>query len=1067
MTAHCPGSTRRHPVGVMAGLVLALVAAVAVLVAPTPAHAAAEVQVDDVSFESDSFADGSTQALHVHWSVPGAATAPVTLVLGLPPELRGFVDTFTMVGPDGEAAGTCSVSADEVRCEVNEAFIRANPYGVSGEFWFNVQSQLKNKETETHTFEFGEISQTVEVEANRNWCTDNCEYTGQGHSKWGSYDNATDTITWTVQLPAPPDGIEAGKLITVTDELDPTQYEVVVGNGYPRVREGGALSYNEWDRETVDYMTKPAGEVTWSPDNLTATFTSAPGWAGDPDLGDDQVGTTGSFYLVQWRVRVLDEGKAGRYTNTASYTIEGETGGQTSGSARRYSGGATVVGRNFGRFQVTKELTGDTVLNPTFTVNYQAYDGGELIDSGTFELKSGQSYISEEFFKGTRIVLSEVQPSGPQNVDWETPVFVGPDGQPLTELTFSAENGNLGAISEIRLVNEATLRTGTITARKVVENPDGVPLDIPSYRIGYSRESAVEKGIQDLVGGQFILDADGTPTTVTVPSDVGYSFFEWFVAAPAGSTFADPVYMIDGQIIDEEQLVNLPLDGSIDLTITNRITQNVGGFQITKAVTGDGEPLVDKDASFTVSYSYDSVNGYPAGSGTVTVVAGQISEIVGDIPEGATVTLDEVRPDNPVGGTWGEPVFDVASFRVVKDQVFQISLDNPITWNDGDFTIVKVVDGDGADLVADDATFGVDYSYVLPEELGADPGTGSGTLVVANDGTVADGPDLPYGTEVTLTEQAPPDIAGGTWTGSSFDPATFTIGDETTLAVTLTNTIERDLGSFSITKSVTGSGDHLVDDGTTFTVTYSYPAGPGYEAGSGQVEVPYGGDPAVVGGLPAGAVVTLDEMDPDNPIGGTWLPEQFADGNIVTIAKDQDVAVGLENAIDLDTGAFSVVKELDGSGASLVPDDATFIVEYAYPAANGYEAGSGELEVTADGTAVSSQPLPYGAEVSLGEATPGPVSGATWNEPTFSESTITVGDGTIVEVTLTNTIAANADVDGDDDRTIVAPPGAVDNRGELPRTGAPEGTKVVLVAGLLLLALGAAFVLGARPKRAR
>ncbi|MFK0402733.1 DUF5979 domain-containing protein [Microbacterium sp. NPDC090225] len=323
------------------------------------------------------------------------------------------------------------------------------------------------------------------VDPNRAWCTDNCAFTGESLAKWGSYDNATDTIIWTVRVPAGEQGIEAGKLITVTDVLDTIQFEVVNGNGFPKVLEGGSLSYNEWDREVVNYNTKPADEVTWSADSLTATFTSVAGAGQDAELGEGSRGTDGSFYLVQWRVNVLDQGKARTYTNSANYTIDGEESGSTNGSATRYSGGANVVGQNFGRFQVTKDLQGNTVLNPTFTINYQAYDGDTLIDEGTFDIRSGQSYTSNEYFRGTRIVLSEIQSTGPDNVAWSEPVFLDADGNPVSELTFSAENGNLGHIAQIQLVNRADLRTGQIVASKVVDNPDGVPLDIKSYRINF------------------------------------------------------------------------------------------------------------------------------------------------------------------------------------------------------------------------------------------------------------------------------------------------------------------------------------------------------------------------------------------------------------------------------------------------------------------------------------------------------------------------------------------------------------------------------------------------------
>src|SRR5699024_12536472 len=56
------------------------------------------------------------------------------------------------------------------------------------------------------------------------------------------------------------------------------------------------------------------------------------------------------------------------------------------------------------------------------------------------------------------------------------------------------------------------------------------------------------------------------------------------------------------------------------------------------------------------------------------------------------------------------------------------------------------------------------------------------------------------------------------------------------------------------------------------------------------------------------------------------------------------VDVLLTNEHDLNSGHFSVVKALEGSGAGLVPERTEFTVEYSYPAGNGFEAGKGELD---------------------------------------------------------------------------------------------------------------------------
>lgn len=119
-------------------IVLAFIAAIAVVLVPTyatPTSARADgsaVTIDDVSFRNDSFPDGSRQTLDVKWTIPSTATNPVILTLDLPEGLQGYSDKFDMIGPDGEVAGTCTVSAAQVVCTVDPAFIDENPEDVSG-----------------------------------------------------------------------------------------------------------------------------------------------------------------------------------------------------------------------------------------------------------------------------------------------------------------------------------------------------------------------------------------------------------------------------------------------------------------------------------------------------------------------------------------------------------------------------------------------------------------------------------------------------------------------------------------------------------------------------------------------------------------------------------------------------------------------------------------------------------------------------------------------------------------------------------------------------------------------
>lgn len=1036
-------------------LLAVLLLAVTTLFAFAPASPASaadgsQVQIDNIAIQYDGdegvIEDWSYQRIDVDWSIPGEAETPVTLTIDLPDGFYGNPETFPVNGPDGPA-GECVVTRTQVTCIIDDAFIEANPHEVSGDFFFEARTENDNREDTNQTIDIGGFENEVVVTPSRNWCTEDCEFGEFWDGKWGSYDTATDEIIFTVQVKGGNTGIAAGNTVTVTDLLDEDSYELVSDGEYPRVREAGLLQYDRWGNEVVGgWQTYPTSDVTWSNGDLTATFESREGRGADwnnhdeiaPPTQGSQRGTDGSFYQVQWKVKALTGGDLQDngdrvFRNAAEWDINGEESGDVNGSATRYNRGGNVVGTNYGKFQVTKELTGDTTLNPAFTVNYTVTEPGQDPAEKSFTVHSGETFTSQEFFRGSVVELTEVKPTDPANVTWADPVFLDADGNPADTLTFTADgNGKLGAVTEIRLVNEATLQKGDFSAQKSVVNEDGVPLaDDLTFALDYSYPADAEKGFA-AGSGTLILPINGDAVTSgELPVGAVVTLVEPNLPNVPGASWGDPVIEPSTLTIGESA-------DPVTVAVTNTITQDVGGFAVTKAITGNGEELVPEDAVFTVTYEYDAINGFPAGSGQIEFTAGETATVEG-LPAGATVTLTELAVEDPTGGTWGDPEFSENSFTIVKDTVVSIDLDNPISWNNGDFSILKALTGDGADLVGEDALFTVDYSYTLPEGLGADPATGTGTLTVANNGEAVVSDPLPYGTEVTLSEATPTPVAGGTWLGYEFDNPTFTIGDKTTFEVVLTNEIERDLGGFAVTKAVEGTGADLIGSDVEFTVNYSYPAGDWYEAGEGSLTVTKGGT-ASVDGLPAGAVVTLEEVLPADPENGTWVSASFPNGNVVEIGKNEVAEVALVNEVALGEGGFSIQKLIDGSGKNLVANGAVFVVHYEYKAGVGFEAGEGTLEVAADGTPVTVDGLPAGAEVQLTEQTPAGVDGATWTGHEFSADTVTIGKSEVVEVALTNTIEKD---------TVLASTGS-------------SGLGVMIGAAIVLLLAGATAVFIAR-----
>ncbi|MDQ1131224.1 DUF5979 domain-containing protein [Microbacterium sp. SORGH_AS_0888] len=137
------------------------------------------------------------------------------------------------------------------------------------------------------------------------------------------------------------------------------------------------------------------------------------------------------------------------------------------------------------------------------------------------------------------------------------------------------------------------------------------------------------------------------------------------------------------------------------------------------------------------------------------------------------------------------------------------------------------------------------------------------------------------------------------------------------------------------------------------------------------------------------------------------------DNTTHTSTSTADVATYRSAPLEID-------KRLTGTAASAVDPSTSFTVDYSYPAgayvpapsaASGapstYPAGSGTLSVHPGGSAISSSRIPEGAVVTLSEATPATVTGATWDAPSFSQNPVTIGSDAPTTVTLTNQITGD------------------------------------------------------------
>ncbi|MBK0421583.1 hypothetical protein JD292_05805 [Leucobacter sp. CSA2] len=259
------------------------------------------------------------------------------------------------------------------------------------------------------------------------------------------------------------------------------------------------------------------------------------------------------------------------------------------------------------------------------------------------------------------------------------------------------------------------------------------------------------------------------------------------------------------------------------------------------------------------------------------------------------------------------------------------------------------------------------------------------------------------------------------------------------------------VGVFSITKKVEGDAANLPSD-LKFTGTYTVttPAG---DVLDGDFEVAADGT-WESDEFPRDSTVHLNEVTPTSPSNINWATPVFSK-NDFKLEGGKLTEIQLTNTASVKLGKFSAAKSFDGTKAAqdLVPENATFDLDYSYPAGVGFPAGSGTLKIGADGQRVSSPDLPMGAEVTVTEKAPAAVEGLVWGTPEISPSTFTIGDGTEVAIQVKNPVTEKP--------TKPTTPTTPEKpaKPELPVTGAGDGAMLGLagVAGLMLAA-GAALM---------
>lgn len=482
---------------------------------------------------------------------------------------------------------------------------------------------------------------------------------------------------------------------------------------------------------------------------------------------------------------------------------------------------------------------------------------------------------------------------------------------------------------------------------------------------------------------------------------------------------------VDGTEIKQTKTTSFVAAGSV--TVSMR--QGEGTFSITKKIASDYANQVAAGVTFTVEVDYvlpATADNYPnwtppantlnadkrTGTATMEVTRGQTISFPIPFPVGTMINLREdpstANPALPAGYVWEEPEFTIGSIATssmtIEDQkTTKVDLLNTVGAADNGFQVVKKASGaEGAAA----KKFNFSYACTLPDNTKKN---GRITDVPGDATPVASPEKFPVGTTCKVTE----DTAGAGIDGYTLDPAghdaqsvTIGLGSEPTVTATFTNTYTRDLGRFSVTKTVAGdAGDKAP---ATYTFDYTCKAN-GKDPITGTIVVGKG-ETKKSDEIPVGYSCTVKEHVDKGQAGTAYVEGYTLDVTTtpdVTIAKGAVPNIDVTNTYTLNKGTFSVKKVVEG--ATFTGADNTFNVQYTCThdsVALTDEQKAGSLTLTGNGMAVTGPSLPFGTSCTIKEAD-GSAQRAGYAVATaYTAGQVTVGTATpSPEVTVTNKYA--------------------------------------------------------------
>jgi len=504
----------------------------------------------------------------------------------------------------------------------------------------------------------------------------------------------------------------------------------------------------------------------------------------------------------------------------------------------------------------------------------------------------------------------------------------------------------------------------------------------------------------------------GTPTTVDgLPWGADCTVTE----DDAGQSASTATHVIVGTDSDPVPVI----------TVVN--TYDLAGLVVVKhvdssAVDQSGEPISYGPFPVTVDCTFQGATVYATGYGPSVPMAADLADggslTLTGLPAGASCVVTETDAMGAVtttvttttaGGTTGPTAGTGTTVELTPDgtdgTTNTVALTN--AYDVGSLELLKVVDGTGAPDFGT-GPFRIRVVCSLDDASGT-RATWDGIVTLGGtrplDVTID---DIATGSVCDVTEPG----AGGA-NGSTVAPGQVTIGSGEAVTVTITNTFLT--GSLHVDKVREGPGADLYGAGP-FTVALAcvqsvngFPSPVTIPGGATRTLDAAGGYAADYLLLPADATCVLREIGTGGASGTALLDENGDPAGPVRIVAGETATLTAVNTFDV--GSLRVTKIVDGGGASS-RGDGPFTVHLSCTTAQGglpvtvaIPGGSDRVLSKAAGMTAVYADLPVGAACELTEADTGGADAVTIapNSGDARVGTATVGDDTVIDLTVTNT----------------------------------------------------------------